>query len=92
MRMQGESCFNFTSIEPDQVKELSALTRAGIAAFRDIDLRGQRVRRRSALDLDRDVSDRTKVCSHRIAGRYGQGCQARTGCHHRSRLERDTQP
>ena len=37
-RMQGKSCFNFTSIEPDQVKELSALTKAGIAAFRDIDL------------------------------------------------------
>ena len=37
-RMQGKSCFNFTSIEPDQVKELSALTRAGIAAFRNIDL------------------------------------------------------
>ena len=37
-RMQGKSCFNFTSIEPDQAKELAALTRAGIAALGSIEL------------------------------------------------------
>jgi hypothetical protein len=37
-RMQGKSCFNFTAIETDQLEELSALTKAGIAAFRDLKL------------------------------------------------------
>jgi hypothetical protein len=37
-RMQGKSCFNFTSIDREQVRELSALTKTGIAAMRDIDL------------------------------------------------------
>lgn len=37
-RMQGKSCFNFTTIEADQVRELSKLTRTGIEAFRDIEL------------------------------------------------------
>jgi hypothetical protein len=35
-RMQGKSCFNFTTIEPAQAKELSALTRKGIAAFKKV--------------------------------------------------------
>jgi hypothetical protein len=37
-RMQGKSCFNFTSVDPDEAKELSALTKAGIAGFRDLKL------------------------------------------------------
>ena len=37
-RMQGKSCFNFTTIDADDAKELSAVTRAGIAAFRDLKL------------------------------------------------------
>jgi hypothetical protein len=37
-RMQGKACFNFTTIEPDQTKELSALTRSGIAAFKHVKL------------------------------------------------------
>jgi len=37
-RMQGKSCFNFITVDADEVKELSAVTRAGIAAFRDIKL------------------------------------------------------
>jgi hypothetical protein len=37
-RMQGKSCFNFTTIEPAQAKELSTLTRAGIAALEKIKL------------------------------------------------------
>lgn len=37
-RMQGKSCFNFTSIDPEQVKELSSLTKTGIAAFRNVKL------------------------------------------------------
>lgn len=37
-RMQGKSCFNFTTVDPDEAKELSALTRAGIAVFRDLKL------------------------------------------------------
>lgn len=35
-RMQGKSCFNFTTVDPDQLKELAAVTTAGIAAFRDV--------------------------------------------------------
>jgi hypothetical protein len=37
-RMQGKACFNFTSIEPGQAKELGALTRAGIAAVKHLKL------------------------------------------------------
>lgn len=37
-RMQGKSCFNFTTIEPAQAKELGALTKAGIAAFKHVSL------------------------------------------------------
>jgi hypothetical protein len=33
-RMQGKSCFNFTTIQPEQVEELSALTKAGLEAFK----------------------------------------------------------
>jgi hypothetical protein len=37
-RMQGKSCFNFTSIEAQQVKELAALTKTGIKAFQQVKL------------------------------------------------------
>lgn len=37
-RMQGKACFNFTTIEADQVSELTALTRAGIESFKKIKL------------------------------------------------------
>ena len=37
-RMQGKSCFNFTTIDTAQAKELSALTRSGIAAFAKVKL------------------------------------------------------
>jgi hypothetical protein len=37
-RMQGKSCFNFTIVDPDDAKELSAVTKAGIAGFRDLKL------------------------------------------------------
>jgi hypothetical protein len=37
-RMQGKSCFNFTAIEPDQLKELSALTKKGIERFKTVTL------------------------------------------------------
>ena len=37
-RMQGKACFNFTTIAPGQVKELAALTRKGIAAFKNVQL------------------------------------------------------
>ena len=37
-RMHGQSCFNFTAIDADQVRELAALTKAGIEAFRDVPL------------------------------------------------------
>ena len=32
-RMQGKSCFNFTSVDDKQLKELSALTKEGYAKF-----------------------------------------------------------
>jgi hypothetical protein len=32
-RMQGKSCFNFTTIETDQVKELTAVTKRSVARF-----------------------------------------------------------
>jgi hypothetical protein len=37
-RMQGKACFNFTTIEPAQVKELSALTKKGLAWIKDVSL------------------------------------------------------
>ena len=37
-RMQGKACFNFTTVHPDEAKELSAVTKAGIAVFRDLKL------------------------------------------------------
>ena len=37
-RMQGKSCFNFTTIEPDDLRELAAITRKGIAGFRNLKL------------------------------------------------------
>ena len=37
-RMQGKSCFNFTSIEPSHARELSALTKKGIARFKNVKL------------------------------------------------------
>ena len=32
-RMQGKSCFNFTDIDPAQLKELAAVTKKGFAGF-----------------------------------------------------------
>jgi hypothetical protein len=37
-RMQGKSCFNFTTIEPADAKELSALTKKGLAGFKNLKL------------------------------------------------------
>jgi hypothetical protein len=37
-RMQGKSCFNFTTVDAVEAKELSTVTKAGIAAFRDLKL------------------------------------------------------
>jgi hypothetical protein len=37
-RMQGKACFNFTSLDAAQARELAKLTRAGIAAFRNVKL------------------------------------------------------
>jgi hypothetical protein len=37
-RMQGKACFNFTTIEPAQVKELSALTKRSIARMKSVKL------------------------------------------------------
>jgi len=37
-RMQGKACFNFTTIEPAQVKELSALTKKGLARMKHVKL------------------------------------------------------
>jgi hypothetical protein len=37
-RRQGKSCFNFTTIEPAQIKELASLTKTGIARFKNIEL------------------------------------------------------
>jgi hypothetical protein len=34
-RMQGKSCFNFSSVEPALFKELAALTEAGYASYRE---------------------------------------------------------
>ena len=37
-RMQGKSCFNFITIDPDQAKELTTLTATGIKAFKTVTL------------------------------------------------------
>ena len=37
-RMQGKSCFNFTTVDAAHVKELSALTKKGIARFKTVKL------------------------------------------------------
>ena len=47
-RMQGKSCFNFTTIDPAEAKELSAVTRAGIAGFRDLKLPWAKPKKRAA--------------------------------------------
>jgi hypothetical protein len=35
-RMQGKSCFNFKTIDPSQLKELSALTKRGVAGIKKV--------------------------------------------------------
>ena len=37
-RMQGKSCFNFTTLEPSHIKELEALTSKGLKRFEKIKL------------------------------------------------------
>jgi hypothetical protein len=37
-RMQGKSCFNFTTIDPAQLKELRTVTRKGIGQLKSIAL------------------------------------------------------
>lgn len=37
-RMQGKACFNFMTVDREQLRDLAAVTKAGIAAFRDIKL------------------------------------------------------
>ena len=37
-RMQGKSCFNFTTVEPGQLKELAAVTKKGVAGFKKLNL------------------------------------------------------
>ena len=37
-RMQGKACFNFTTVEPAQLKELAAVTKKGIAGFKNLKL------------------------------------------------------
>jgi hypothetical protein len=37
-RMQGKACFNFTTVEPGQLKELAAVTKKGIAGFKNLKL------------------------------------------------------
>ena len=37
-RMQGKACFNFIEVNRAQLKELSTLTRKGIAAFKKLPL------------------------------------------------------
>jgi hypothetical protein len=37
-RMQGKACFNFTSIDAAQLKDLSSLTKTGIDSFKDLKL------------------------------------------------------
>ena len=48
-RMHGLSCFNFTAIDADQAKELAALTKAGIEAFRDVPLPWAATERRNPI-------------------------------------------
>jgi hypothetical protein len=40
--MQGKACFNFTTIEPAHVKELSALTKRGLARMKTLKLPWER--------------------------------------------------
>jgi hypothetical protein len=47
-RMQGKSCFNFTTVDPGEAKELSAVTKAGIASFRDLKLPWAQAPKRAA--------------------------------------------
>jgi len=35
-RMQGKACFNFKTIDPADAKELAALTKKGLASFKDL--------------------------------------------------------
>jgi hypothetical protein len=37
-RMQGKSCFNFTTVEPEQLNELAVVTKKGIAGFKNLKL------------------------------------------------------
>ena len=37
-RMQGKACFNFMTVDREQLRDLATVTKAGIAAFRDIKL------------------------------------------------------
>lgn len=37
-RMQGKSCFNFTTVDLAQIEELTALTREGITRFKNLKL------------------------------------------------------
>jgi hypothetical protein len=37
-RMQGKACFNFTTIDPEHTRELTALTKSGVAAVKKITL------------------------------------------------------
>ena len=37
-RMQGKACFNFTTVEPGQLKELAAVTKKGVAGFKKLNL------------------------------------------------------
>jgi len=34
-RMQGKSCFNFKAVEPELLKELATLTKAGWASYKE---------------------------------------------------------
>ncbi len=34
-RMQGKSCFNFSTVEPTMFRELAALTKAGYASYKE---------------------------------------------------------
>jgi hypothetical protein len=44
-RMQGKSCFNFKKIEASQIKELTALTKAGLERFKQAGFLEDRFRR-----------------------------------------------
>ena len=37
-RMQGKACFNFVTVDREQLTDLATVTKAGIEAFRDITL------------------------------------------------------